>query len=207
MDPEDSRTPKVSGVSFLTPSAVGRIKARKCALGSTGTHPGTSKQATSAVSWADKVRNGKTIKPAKDTGRLTLCTWKLYLDSCATYHSCFVDWCLDNIETVDTVLRGNCNAGVTTTNTKGYFGLFHMWLNKKGIANLLSIPQLEEDGYRVTCDTNTEWAVYTPSGTKIPFKRDKGLCNRMPYVDMREQKEAFAMVETVRSNFEGYTKR
>ena len=143
----------------------------------------------------------------KDTGRLTLCTWKLYLDSCATYHSCFVDWCLDKNETVDTVLRGNCNAGVTTTNTKGYFGLFHMWLNKKGIANLLSIPQLEEDGYRVTCDTNTEWAVYTPSGTKIPFKRDKGLCNRMPYVDMREQKEAFAMVETVRSNFEGYTKR
>ena len=28
----------------------------------------------------------------------------------------------------------------------------------------------------------------------------------MPYIDMQDHKEAFAMVETVRSKFEGYTK-
>ena len=32
-------------------------------------------------------------KPA----RLKLCDWKLYLDSCATYHLVFAEWCLKNI--------------------------------------------------------------------------------------------------------------
>ena len=119
-------------------------------------------------------------KASQETKRLTLDAYKLYLDSCATYHSVFVEWCLDNITADGVVLRGNCNAGVTTSTQKGYYGLFHMWLNKQGIANLLSIPQLEADGYRVTCDANMEWAVYTPQGTKIPFKRDTGLCKGMP---------------------------
>ena len=29
----------------------------------------------------------------------------------------------------------------------------------------------------------------------------------MPYIDMREHKEAFALLQTVRKNFEGFTKR
>ena len=39
------------------------------------------------------------------------------------------------------------------------------------------------------------------------FKRDKGLCNRMPYIDMRKHKEAFALLQTVRENFEGFIQR
>ena len=38
------------------------------------------------------------------------------------------------------------------------------------------------------------------------FKRDTGLCDRMPYIDMREHQEAFAMVQTIRKNFEGFIK-
>ena len=71
----------------------------------------------------------------------------MYLDSCATYHSMFVDWYLDTIKDVGNVLHVHCNTGVITTNKKGYWGLFHIWINKKGVANLLSIAQLEEDRY------------------------------------------------------------
>ena len=48
--------------------------------------------------------------------RFTLDLHKLYLDSCATYHSAFVRWVLDDVKTVTTVLQGNCNAGVCTSN-------------------------------------------------------------------------------------------
>ena len=82
-----------------------------------------------------------------------------------------------------------------------------MWLNQQGIANLLSIPQLEEDGFHVTSDTLKEWILITPQGKRIVFKRNTGLCNMMPSINMREHKGVFALVQTVRKNFEGYTKR
>ena len=45
-------------------------------------------------------------KPGK---RFTLHPRKLYLDSCATYHSAFVHDMLSNVKTGNTVLQGNCN--------------------------------------------------------------------------------------------------
>ena len=56
--------------------------------------------------------------------------WKLYLDTCATYHLAFVDWMLNNVHTVNTVLRSNLNASVTSTNVKSTYGLWEFWLNK-----------------------------------------------------------------------------
>ena len=117
---------------------------------------------------------------------MTLDNWKLYLDTCATYHSAFVDWMLSNVHQVNTILRGNCNAGVTSTNVKGTYGLWEFWLNKKGIVNLLSVPQLEKDGFVIDYNTNRDWVVTTPTGEKILFKKDTGLCEGMPYIDMRE---------------------
>ena len=145
--------------------------------------------------------------PAQLRGRVTLHDWKLFLDSCATYHSEFVDWMLSDVHKVSTMLRGNCNAGVTSTNVKGYYGLWEFWLNKKGIANLLPIPQLEKDGYVVDYNTKRDWVVTTPSGKEIVFKRDTSICNGMPYIDMKEHQEAFAMVETVHEHFEGFIEK
>ena len=82
-----------------------------------------------------------------------------------------------------------------------------MWLNRNGIGNLLSIPQLEEDGYIVDYNTKWDWVVTTPQGKKIVFKRDTCLCARMPYIDLRESQDGIIMLETVRKNFEGYTKK
>ena len=33
------------------------------------------------------------------------------------------------------------------------------------------------------------------------------MCNRMPFIDLRQHKEGFALVQTIRKNFEGFTKK
>ena len=104
-------------------------------------------------------RAGTQKTSPRSAGRVTLDWWKLYLDSSATYHTAFVDELLDNVHEVDTILKGNCHAGVTTSNEKGWFGRFKMWINKQGIANLLSLPQLEDDGFRIVYDTLKEWVL------------------------------------------------
>ena len=93
---------------------------------------------------------------------LTLDSHKLYLDSCSLYHSAFVRWMIDDVKTVTTVLQGNCNAGVSTSNEKGFYGLWNFWINEQGIANLLSIPQIEKDGYTIDYNTKRYWVVKTP---------------------------------------------
>ena len=89
------------------------------------------------------------VKPPRHASRHTMDPNKLYLDSCATYNSMFIDWALGNISPSKVHLKGHCNAGVLTCTHQGYYGPFKMWLNNQGIVNLLSIPQLEEDGYKV----------------------------------------------------------
>ena len=50
---------------------------------------------------------------------------------------------LRDISDGKSTLEGGCNAGTVSTNTKGWYGDFEVWLNKKEIANLLLIPMLE----------------------------------------------------------------
>ena len=69
-----------------------------------------------------------------------------------------------------------------------------MWLNENGIANLISIPKLEADGYIVRTDTKGEWQVVTPEGGTILFKRDKGMGVGMPYIDLREFKQRIVLI-------------
>ena len=108
---------------------------------------------------------------------------------------------LDGVGKSGTTLVGNCNAGVTSSTQKGYYGKFQMWINKNGMANLLYIPCLEQEGYHIKYYSYEEWVVKTPQGVIIPFKRDTGVTRGMPYIGMREWKEGFGMIETVRKNF------
>ena len=105
----------------------------------------------------------------------TLDSHKLYLDSCATYHSAFVRWMLDDVKTVPTVLQGNCNASVSTSNERGFYGLWNFWLNEQGIANLLYIPQLKKYGYTIDYNTKRDWVVTTPEGKCLLFQKDTGM--------------------------------
>jgi hypothetical protein len=163
------------------------------------------------------------IQPAK----ITCDQDKLYLDSCATNSSMFADEFLSNIHKVKIALRQNCNAGSRTLDQKGMWMRFPMWRNSDGIANLLSVPWLKENGYLVT-KTYDKWFVHTPDRYTIHFSVEGGLCHGMPFVNMlsppddhitptdntlfglpvefgHNNMDGVAMVETVRKNFEGFT--
>ena len=166
------------------------------------------KNMTYLVALANAIsRSAKTAFKKSEDNRYTLDRWKLYLDSCATYHYFFAKEFLWNIEEGDTTLTGSCNAGTTVTNTRGWWGEFQAWLNKQGIANLLSIPMLEAAGYVVSSHTKKDWVVFTPKGKKIVFKRDTGVTKGMLYIDLRTNKAGLAMINTVRKNVESYAKK
>ena len=78
---------------------------------------------------------------------------------------------------------------------KGTYGDFQLWINKKGIANIISIPMLEASGYIVSTHTHTDWVVTTPEVKDITFKCYKGVCTGMSYIGLREQKEGLVMIE------------
>ena len=141
------------------------------------------------------------------TYRFTLDNWKCYLDICATYHTFFVGDFLDIVYSGKTAMNGSCNAGTVTTNTKGWYNEFKVWINERGISNLLSIPMLEDAGYIVSTHTKGDCVVTTPKGKKIVFKRDTGVCKGIPYINLREHKEVISMIDTVRKKFEGATKQ
>ena len=44
-----------------------------------------------------------------------------------------------------------------------------------------------------------------PRGDTIPFKRDKGLTVDVPYINLREHQQGFALIETVCKNMAGFT--
>ena len=118
---------------------------------------------------------------------------------------------VSDVTRIMTHLKGDCNVGTTYSNLKGWWSHFHMWLVESVIANLLSVPQLEADGFKIDY-TNNIWTVTTPEGDIIPFKKDTGKCRGFPYIEMGSL-EALALmqsvgkVETVRENYEGFTKR
>merc|ERR1711966_286607 len=60
---------------------------------------------------------------------------------------------------------------------------------------------------KVSTHTDDNWKVATPRGEVIVFKRDIGVCNRMPYIDLREHTEGLVMLETVEKNMEMFTKK
>ena len=154
--------------------------------------------------------------------RATTDSKKLCFDSAATCHRIFITWYLQNVRDAGKTIRGNCNAGVKLCTNVGDLGVFKMWINEGGIANLLSIPQLEKDDFRVTSDTHREWIVYSPRGEKLIFKRDTGNLKNMPYIDVDDVTTAFALeafahanieavqeerIQTVRKNMEGFSRK
>ena len=123
---------------------------------------------------------------------------------------------LDDVRKVRTILHGSCNTGTTFSDEKGWYkGLFHMWLVRNGISNMLSLPQIESEGYRVPYDTLTNWVIHVPDGplrnpcTKLVLKRGMGVFKGFPYLDMDDHahSNAVVMLQTVRENMTGLTAR
>ena len=112
---------------------------------------------------------------------------------------------MKDIEKSHATMTGRCKAGTTVTKMKGTYGDFKMWINKKGITNFIYIPMLEANGYIVLTHTHADWVMTTPEGKDITFKRDKGVCTGMTYIDLHEKKEGILMIETFQENMRGHT--
>ena len=67
--------------------------------------------------------------------------------------------------------------------------------------DLLSIPQLEKDGYVIDYNTNRDWIVTTPEGKTLMFQKDVSMCKGIPYLDVHGNHNAFVMIQTVRDKF------
>eukprot|EP00804_Cyclotella_cryptica_P018938 CCRYP_006456-RA/>CCRYP_006456-RA protein AED:0.43 eAED:0.42 QI:0/0/0/1/1/1/2/0/255 len=124
---------------------------------------------------------------------------KIYLDSCATNHKLFAGEYANNIHKVAVGLRQNCIAGSSIMNKMGYWWRFKLWYSPNKIANLLSVPKLERDGYKIDLWTEKGCKVHAPDGTVLHFKWDTGLFQGMPYLDMDD-----TQFTTVHTNYESF---
>ena len=93
----------------------------------------------------------------------------------------------------------------------------NVWYIPDGIANIFSMNELEKK-YRITYDSWEGYYVVHDANGEVQFHKDK---NGLPYIDMGELSEdaaamlvqtgsedaAHAFVQTVRQNYEGYTKK
>ena len=96
------------------------------------------------------IGNEKPVLAKLHTDRFPLDNWKCYLDSCITYHTFFFMDFLDRVYSDKTAMNGTCNVDTVTTNIRGWYGKFKVWLNERGVANQFSIPMLEDAGYIVS---------------------------------------------------------
>jgi hypothetical protein len=139
--------------------------------------------------------------------RKTLDPQRLYLDSTLSIYQVFTDKHLDNLWLAGAILHADCKAGTNFSTEKGWYrDLFDLWLLCNGITNLLSLPQLEADGFTVSYHTGGNWIITTPQGKEITFHRkENGVCCGFPYTDIHST-NAMAMVQTVCQHYESYTK-
>ena len=115
---------------------------------------------------------------------------------------------LKNIHKTTRTMTIKCNAGVTTTNMigemPGYPG--EIWYNPRGIANILSVANVQKH-YRITYDSaNGEgFIVHKSDGTQRLFKEsEKGLF----YLDTSEGGlKGTVLINTVQENKSKYTTR
>jgi len=146
---------------------------------------------------------------------------RVYLDGCSTVTAFKNNKFLKSIKTEARGVKINCNAGAISTNKRGQYGNLKVWYLSDSIANIISMHKLESL-YRITYDS---WAgyyvVHTPKGEVHFYKDEQG----RPYLDLEEssedgtlllmqhegsacneESEAVSLVQTMRRNYEGYTK-
>jgi hypothetical protein len=152
------------------------------------------------------LQNGSSNPRAVAT-RKTLDPQRLYLDSTSSFHQVFTEEHLDNLRLAGATLRANCNASTHFATKKGWYrDLFDLWLVRNGIANLLSLPQLEADGFVVNYHTGGNWILTTPHGKEITFHQEEdGVCRGFPYINMQST-AAVAMIQTICQHYQGFTK-
>jgi hypothetical protein len=129
---------------------------------------------------------------------------------------------LKGIKTLPSGIKINCNAGVVSTNCMGTYGKLKVWYLPGGIDNIFLMHKLEKL-YQITYDSwEGHYIIHTSRGAVKFYKDKQGLL----YINLEASPKAAAMllqstqpeettrietvttlVQTVRENYEGYTKR
>ena len=102
-------------------------------------------------------------------------------------------------------MQVNCNTGIIKTKQKGEYGQVEAWYMPKSIANIFYINDIEKL-HRITYNIiDGYYVVHTDKGPVYFQKDEQGL----PYIDIDASvyDVATTMVQTVRSNYEGFTKK
>jgi hypothetical protein len=114
---------------------------------------------------------------------------------------------LVNIRPTNTSMNIHCNAGVTNTNLIGDLpGYGTVWYHPKGIANILSLSKVKNNGNRVTYDSaaGNEFHVHKPDGkVRVFSESERGLY----FMDASASKTENLFVNTVEDNKAKFTSR
>ena len=99
----------------------------------------------------------------------------------------------------------NCNAVSIKTNRKGDYGKVEEWYMPKGIANIFYMNEIEKL-HSITYDGIDGYYVVHTDKCPVCFHKDK---QGLPYIDLDASvyDAATILVQTVRSNYEGFTKK
>ena len=126
-------------------------------------------------------------------------TWML-LDSQSTVDVFSNSDLLTKIHKTNTILRIRCNAGMKTTEYKGYLsGYGWVWYYPDGIANILSLSRVK-DRFRVTFDSATDncFRVHKDNGKILKFRE---ATRRLYYFDTEDRDvEETMLITTVDNN-------
>jgi hypothetical protein len=97
-----------------------------------------------------------------------------YLDGCSTVTAFRSDRYLEGIRMLPHRIKINCNVGAVVANKMGLFGRLKVWYIPDGIANILSMHELEKH-YRITYDSwEGYYVIHTPRGGSSSTRTSKG---------------------------------
>ena len=144
--------------------------------------------------------NSPTEKSDMSSNAGNICESWLLLDSQSTIDVFSNAKLLSNIHRISTTLRIRCNAGMKTTNYRGYLsGYGWVWYYPDGIANILSLSRVKEK-YRVTFDSALDncFHVHKADGKILKFNE---ATRRLYYFDTADRDETGTMlITTVEGN-------